>query len=137
MADKVDELLATIFATTAEMPGVGAMCLGDDMGFKTATMISPTDLRRYVFPWQRKLAQIAHAHDMPFLLHSCGNLEAIMDDLIDDVGIDAKHSFEDIILPVTEAKKLYGDRIALLGGIDVDVLCRVNRGAGARCTRAA
>ena len=68
--------------------------------------------------------QIAHAHNMPFLLHSCGNLEAIMDDLINDVGIDAKHSFEDIIQPVTEAKSLYGERIALLGGIDVDMLCR-------------
>lgn len=61
---------------------------------------------------------------MSFLLHSCGNLREIMDDLIDEVGIDAKHSFEDGIQPVTEAKRLYGDRVALLGGIDVDYLCR-------------
>jgi uroporphyrinogen decarboxylase len=47
-----------------------------------------------------------------------------MDDIIDDVGIDAKHSFEDTFMPVTEAKRLYGDRIALLGGVDVDFLCR-------------
>ena len=47
-----------------------------------------------------------------------------MDDLIDDVGIDALHSFEDTILPVTEAKAQYGDRIALLGGLDVDFMCR-------------
>jgi uroporphyrinogen decarboxylase len=47
-----------------------------------------------------------------------------MEDLINDVGIDAKHSFEDTIESVIDAKRLYGDRIALLGGIDVDFLCR-------------
>lgn len=63
VAEKGQELLTTIFSTTAQMPGVGAMCLGDDMGFKTATMISPADLHRYVFPCQRRLAQISHAHN--------------------------------------------------------------------------
>ena len=47
-----------------------------------------------------------------------------MPDLIDEVGIDAKHSFEDAIMPVTEVKRRYGKRIGLLGGVDVDVLSR-------------
>ncbi len=38
--------------------------------------------------------------------------------------IDAKHSFEDTIESVVDAKKSYGDRLSLLGGIDVDFLCR-------------
>ncbi len=126
VAGKAQELLTTIFATTAEMPEVGAMVLGDDMGFKTATMISPADLRRYVFPCQKKLAQISHAHGLPFLLHSCGQLSAVLDDLIDDVQIDGKHSFEDVIEPVTRAKRRYGQRVALLGGIDMDVLSRAS-----------
>ncbi len=124
VAAKAEEMLVTIFATAAEIPGVGALWLGDDMGFKTATMISPDDLRRYVFPCQGKLAQIAHEHDMPFILHSCGNLEEVMDDLIDDVHVDARHSFEDVIEPVAVAKQRYGNRLALLGGIDMDVLSR-------------
>ena len=57
-------------------------------------------------------------------MHSCGNLATVMDDLIDNVGIDAKHSYEDAILPVQEAKEKYGGRIAILGGLDVDRLCR-------------
>ncbi len=105
-------------------PAVGAAWLGDDMGYRSGTMISPNHLRRHIFPWQRKLAEAAHAAGKPFLLHSCGDLAGIMDDLIDDVGIDAKHSFEDAILPVTRAKKRYGARIAILGGIDVDLLAR-------------
>jgi uroporphyrinogen decarboxylase len=124
VSEKVGEVLVNLYATAAEIPNVGALWIGDDMGFKTATMISPDELRRLVFPWLAKLAGIAHAHGMPFLLHSCGNLRQIMNDLIDAVGIDARHSFEDAIQPVTDAKRLYGDRIALLGGADVDFLCR-------------
>jgi hypothetical protein len=55
-----------------------------------------------------------------------GNLATIYDDLIEDVGIDGKHSFEDTIEDVRELKSIYGDRIALLGGIDVDFLCRAS-----------
>ena len=47
-----------------------------------------------------------------------------MEDLISDVGIDGKHSFEDAILPITEAKRRYGKRVSLIGGIDMDFLCR-------------
>jgi uroporphyrinogen decarboxylase len=48
----------------------------------------------------------------------------LMDDLIDDVGIDAKHSYEDKILPPEEAYRRWGDRIAVLGGVDMDLLGR-------------
>ena len=47
--------------------------------------------------------------------HSCGNLTEIMKDLIEDVGIDALHSFEDGCYSVMQYKKKYGDRIGILG----------------------
>jgi len=83
-------------------------------------------LRKYVFPWQKKIVEVAHRKNLPLILHSCGNLESVMDDLIDYVGIDAKHSYENVIMPITEAKKKYGNRIAVLGGIDVDILSRLS-----------
>lgn len=55
------------------------------------------------------------------IIHSCGYLDQVMDDLVDDVRIDARHSYEEVILPVTEAKRRYGDRVAILGGIDMDL----------------
>ena len=121
---RVGQFLLELHSTLAEMDRVGALWLGDDMGFKTQTMISPDALGKYVFPWQRRLAELVHAHGKPFLLHSCGRLDLVMDDLIEYVSIDAKHSFEDVITPVTEAKKRWGDRVALLGGIDMDLLSR-------------
>jgi uroporphyrinogen decarboxylase len=135
MFDRVGDILVGIFGTMASHEAVGAVFLGDDMGFKTQPMISPADLRKYVFPWQRKIAQAVHAHGKPFLLHACGNLESVMDDLIDDVGIDGKHSFEDVIVPVTKAKERWGDRIAVLGGIDIDFLTRADPDAVRTRTR--
>ena len=99
---------------------------GDDMGYKTATIFAPKFLNEYVLPWHKKIAQLAHDHGLVYILHSCGNLESIMEDLIEDVKIDAKHSFEDEIMPVADFKAKYGDRIAVIGGVDIDKICRLD-----------
>jgi uroporphyrinogen decarboxylase len=107
-------------------PEVGAIFHGDDLGYKTGTMLSPDFLRRNVFPWFKKYASLAHQEGKMFWLHSCGNLTEIMEDLIEDVGIDALHSFEDGCCSVMEYKRRYGERIGILGGIDMDKLVRMN-----------
>ncbi|MHB9032406.1 MAG: uroporphyrinogen decarboxylase family protein [Anaerolineae bacterium] len=101
----------------------------DDMGFKSGTLISPDDLREFVLPGHKLMAEMSHAAGRPYILHACGNLTEIMPDLIDDVKIDGKHSFEDNIERVEEVKYTYGQRIALLGGIDVDFICRSDEAA--------
>jgi uroporphyrinogen decarboxylase len=45
-----------------------------------------------------------------------------MEDLITNVRIDAKHSYEDAIIPVEDFQARYGDRIGVLGGMDVNRL---------------
>lgn len=124
LTTRIGERFVEHYTAAANHPAVRWIWLGDDMGFKTATMISPDHLREYIFPWQRRIAEAAHAAGKPFLLHACGNLEKVMDDLIDDVGIDAKHSFEDAIEPVASFRQRYGHRVAVLGGVDVDFLSR-------------
>ena len=52
-----------------------------------------------------------------------------MPDLVDNVGIDGLHSFEDTITTVEQVKTDWGHRIAVLGGIDVDFLCRSDQAA--------
>jgi uroporphyrinogen decarboxylase len=107
----------------ATMDAVGALRQGDDLGFKTSTFLAPDLLRRLVFPTYAGMAAAAHAQGKPFILHSCGNLAEVYDEII-ACGVDAKHSFEDIILPVEEFKAQYGTRITPLGGLDVDMICR-------------
>lgn len=101
----------------------------DDMGFRSGTLISPSDLREFVLPGHKRLAEMCHAAGRPYILHCCGELSAIMPDLLDDVQIDGKHSYEDTILTPEEAKRLYGVRTAILGGIDVGFLCRADEEA--------
>jgi uroporphyrinogen decarboxylase len=98
----------------------------DDMGYKTGVLFAPDDLRAFVLTGHRQLAALSHAAGRPYLLHSCGNLAEIMADLTDLVQIDGKHSFEDTIEDVREVKQTYGKKIALLGGLDVDFLCRAD-----------
>jgi uroporphyrinogen decarboxylase len=116
------------YASVVGLPQVGAIFHGDDLGFKTSTLLSRADLRRLVFPWLKKYAALAHEHGKMFWHHCCGNIYkgGVINDLIDDVRIDALHSFQDVILPVTEFKSHYGRRVAALGGVDMDKLARLD-----------
>ena len=120
----IGNLMVRFYEHILEIPNICAIFPGDDMGFKTSTIISPRHLRKYILPWHRKFAQMAHAKSLPYFLHSCGNLEEIMGLLIKDVKIDGKHSFEDAIMSAANFKCKYGDKIAVLGGVDMDYLAR-------------
>ncbi|HEY3324782.1 MAG TPA: uroporphyrinogen decarboxylase family protein [Planctomycetota bacterium] len=120
---RVGETYISYYKTLASMDCVGALIISDDLGFKTQPLMSPAFLKQHVFPWYKRYCDICHAANKPVILHSCGCLELVMDEII-ACGIDAKHSYEDVILPVEQAKKRYGDRVAILGGLDVDFLCR-------------
>ena len=136
IADRLLEYFGVVNQRVAEFDRVRIFFPSDDMGFKSATLISPDDTREFVLPGHKMVAEIAHDAGCPCILHSCGNLNEIIDDLIDDCGIDGKHSFEDTIEDVRELKTSgYGRRIALLGGIDVDFLCRNDEAAIRKRTR--
>jgi len=122
--NRITEVTVPLASALVKMDRVIALWMGDDMGFKTGPMVSPKHLRKLIFPVQKQIAAVAHQAGIPFLLHSCGNLETVMEDLIDDVGIDAKHSFEDVIEPVEHFSALYGSRVSVIGGVDMDLLAR-------------
>lgn len=125
VANKVGDLIYRAYERVIGLDNLLGFFQGEDMGFKKGTLVSPEALRRYILPWHKKLAQLAHDHGLLYLFHNCGYCESIMEDLIEEVKIDGKHSFEDAIMPVTEFKKKYGDRVAVLGGVDMDKLCRL------------
>lgn len=135
IADKLTEFFRVILERMLQFDRVKIIWGSDDMGFKTALLISRADTGEFFLPGHKLMAEMSHAAGRPYLLHSCGNLTEIMDELIDDVKIDAKHSFEDTIEDVRDLKGTYGRRIALLGGIDVDFLCRADEQAIRRRVR--
>jgi uroporphyrinogen decarboxylase len=135
IADKLQEIYRVCMQRILQFDRVKIVWASDDMGFKTGLMISPDDTRQFVLTGHKELAAMSHAAGRPYLLHACGKLTDIIDDLIDDVKIDAKHSFEDTIEDVCKVKRTYGQRIALIGGIDVDFLCRSDEAAIRQRTR--
>ncbi len=96
--------------------------MGDDLGHKTSTMFSPETIRTHILPQYKKVIDLVHGADKKFLLHSCGCIFDIMDDII-ALDIDAKHSNEDQIAAFEKWIELYNDKIGLFGGIDVNTLC--------------
>lgn len=124
--DGVGSRLLRYYERAMPHPAVGACMVNDDWGFKTQTLLSTRQMRKYVFPWHKRIVATAHAHGKPAILHSCGHFERIMDDVVEDMAYDARHSFEDAIMPIETAYETYQGRIAQLGGIDVDFMCRAD-----------
>jgi len=95
--------------------------MGDDLGHKTSTLLEPDIIRQHIFPQYKKVIDLIHRSGKKFLLHSCGNIFPLMEDII-NLGIDAKHSNEDQIAPFPVWIEKYSDRIGLFGGFDLNLL---------------
>ena len=122
----VGDLMVTIWERFMQEYGdIYAVCrFGDDLGFRTSTLLPPDDIRTYILPLYKRIVSLVHSYGKPFLLHSCGNIFEIMDDIITVTGIDAKHSNEDAIAPFKVWLERYGERIGNFGGVDMDVICQ-------------
>jgi len=99
--------------------------MGDDLGHKTSTLLEPDIIRQHIFPQYRRVIDLVHRSGKKFLLHSCGNIFPLMEDII-NLGIDAKHSNEDQIAPFSLWIEKYSDRIGLFGGFDLNLLVLEN-----------
>ncbi|MCL2363702.1 MAG: hypothetical protein FWC71_03455 [Defluviitaleaceae bacterium] len=121
--DGVGSRLVKYYEQFIERESVPCIISNDDWGFKTQTMLSPADMRKYVFPWHKKIVEVAHKHNKPIFLHSCGQADKIMEDIISDMKYDGKHSYEDAITPVEDCYETYKGRIAIMGGMDLHFLC--------------
>ena len=122
--EAVGSRLVKYYQESVAFDTVGACISNDDWGFKTQTMLSVADMRKYVFPWHKRIVEAIHVAGRPVILHSCGEPRAIMEDIITGMRYDGKHSYEDVIMPVEEAYRRWGGRIAIMGGIDLDFIIR-------------
>ncbi|MCL1856803.1 MAG: hypothetical protein FWF84_04070 [Kiritimatiellaeota bacterium] len=121
---EVGSRLVKYYELSAPHPAIGVVMSNDDWGFNTQTFLSPEQMHKYVYPYHKKIAQVAHDCGKPVILHSCGNFDEAMEPTITELKYDGKHSYEDVILPVEKAYDRWGGRIAILGGIDLDFVVR-------------
>jgi uroporphyrinogen decarboxylase len=119
--ERVSDTIYRVVDDLVDEPYVGGVFMGDDLGYASGTLVSPRILRQKFLPQTKRIVDRVRGAGKLFILHTCGNVYTIMADLI-DLGIHAKHSFEDKILPVEEVYRRWGDRLALVGGVDVHLL---------------
>ena len=122
--NEVGHRLVRYYENSMGYDTVGVLMSNDDWGFNTQTFLSLKDMRRLVFPWHAKIVETAHKVGKPAILHSCGYLQYVMEDVIEVMKYDGRHSYEDIILPVEDCYRRWGGRIAILGGMDMDFMVR-------------
>ncbi len=101
---------------------VGHRCdviwVGDDLGTQRSPQISPQMYREMVFPLHRRLYRhIKQTSPFFIVLHSCGSIMPLLDDLI-EAGIDGINPVQitaDNMDPRT-LKERFGDRLVFWGG---------------------
>jgi hypothetical protein len=100
----------------AGLPG----CLfADDLAYKSGPMLNPRTLEELFGDGYRRVTETAHSLGMKIVIHSCGNTASLLGWLA-DCGFDGVHPLEPTAgVDLAAAKKEVGDRICLVGNIDI------------------
>jgi uroporphyrinogen decarboxylase len=106
VAEKVTNLGFDVYVST------------DDMAFKTGPFFSPAIFRQLVVPQFRRVAEKL---TITWIIHSDGDLSSFLPDLV-DLGIAGLHPLEKGAMDMPAVKQEYGDRICLLGNVDLNIL---------------
>lgn len=99
--------------------GVDMIWIGDDVGAQNRMMISPDMWRRFLRPKMAEFVSQIKAINPKLVVayHSDGNIEPIVDDLI-DVGIDVLNPVQPRSMDPAALKRRYGKKLCFWGTID-------------------
>lgn len=92
------------------------VAISDDYGTQGSLLISPEAWRRFVKPRLADMFSKAKSADRRVFLHSCGNVRAVVPDLI-DLGLDILHPIQPEAMDVLELKSQFGDQLTFCGGL--------------------
>ncbi len=90
----------------------------DDMGYRGGPLFSPAMFRKYEFPNHQRFYQLAQAYGLKTILHSCGNVTALVPGLI-EAGLSGLQPLEvKAGMDLLQLKRDYGEVLSFMGGID-------------------
>lgn len=90
----------------------------DDMGYKGKQFFSLRTYRELLKPVQKRAVDWAHAKGIKACLHSCGDINPIVPELV-EIGIDCLNPLEvKAGMDPVQLKKTYGDKLVFHGGIN-------------------
>ena len=94
----------------------------EDMGFKDKPFMSPEMYCNLIMPGHKKTIDYAKSLGLPVIMHSCGYVRPLLPYMI-EAGIDCLQALEvKAGMDLLEIHKTFGDKIAIMGGIDVRAL---------------
>ena len=117
------ELVLSMFEVFAQHDNVDVLWYSDDIAFTNGLIVSPDVLDQFIFPWLKKIGELAKKYKKPLIFHTDGILYDVFDKII-DCGVDAIHPIEPKAMELADVKKKYGKKLCLIGNIDVDLLAR-------------
>ena len=132
--EKVGTLIYSMFENMSQMEWVGLLWYSDDIAYSSGPTINPDFYRQWLFPWLKKIGNLAKARQIPFIYHSDGVLYDLIPDIL-DCGVTALHPLEPLSMEIAELKARHGKELCLCGGVDVDQLSRANPDDIQRLTR--
>lgn len=99
------------------------LCLGDDFATQRGLMMNPAHWRRLLKPRYARIFQLAKDRGKPVWFHSCGDVTAVLPDLI-EIGADVWETVQLHTLPMSpvELKREYGRDITFFGGVNTQHL---------------
>jgi hypothetical protein len=95
--------------------GVDGIAVGRDFGHNAGPFMSPRHFREIYLSAMKRECEIIHAAGKPVLYHSCGNNRLILEMMM-EAGMDCYQAIQPVER-IEEIKALYGDRLALWGGV--------------------
>lgn len=96
---------------------------GNDFGTQRNLICGPDQFNTFIMPWFKRFTLQGHDHGHQVILHSCGSIYSVIDDLI-DAGVDCLHPLQARAARMdadTLAAQFKG-KIAFMGGIDTQDL---------------
>lgn len=92
--------------------------IADDVCMSTGPFIRPGQFKAWWIPRVQKLLDPIIAAGIPYIFHSDGKIDHFMDIII-DLGFMANNPIEPACNDIAQVKKRYGDRITLMGNLDI------------------
>jgi len=123
MFEKVGYLQTEVSKRAARLDCVGALWMSDDIAYGQGMLVNPEIYRKHLFPWYKELGAYTAEVGKPFIYHSDGTLWEVFDDLL-GCGFNGIHPIEPKAMEIREVQKAIGDKICLLGNIELDTLSR-------------
>jgi uroporphyrinogen decarboxylase len=98
--------------------GVDGIWGGVDWAANRGPVFSPRHFREFVFPRLAQIADLCHRYDAPYIKHTDGNVNSLLDDLV-AAGVDAFQAIEPRAgMDIARLKHDYRGRLVLIGNVD-------------------